>query len=60
MVSFSLETLPTEAECQQVLAMLEIGPRAVSEILTRFPSDRQALLHRGLVWLCKYGLARII
>ncbi|MDZ4374933.1 MAG: glycosyltransferase family 4 protein [Phenylobacterium sp.] len=51
--------LPTAPEFEAVLAMLEIGPAPVGEILRAVPADRRPFMERGLLWLAKFGFVRL-
>ena len=59
MVTFAEESLPSDAECREMLAALTDGPRTVAELVARFPPDRQGFAFRGVVWLIKFGLVKV-
>lgn len=60
-VRFAAPLLPTPAEALEVVKIL--GDRrqtTVQEVLARFPPPRQTFIERGLVWMAKYGVVRIL
>jgi glycosyltransferase involved in cell wall biosynthesis len=59
-VRFSANYLPNDAEIQQVLEILSHGHRSVEEILSALPQARRPTVERGLIWMAKYGLIKII
>jgi len=56
MVRFAEAVLPTEAECEAVLAVAAGGPAAATDLVSAIPEERRAVVYRGLVWLAKLGI----
>jgi glycosyltransferase involved in cell wall biosynthesis len=52
--------LPTNDEVEVLVARLAARPLTVAELLAAVPPERRALHERGLVWLLKFGLLRLL
>ena len=53
--------LPTPDEVRLILEALGEAPQTLlGDLLTRFPPGRRPFLERGVVWMAKYGLLRIL
>jgi hypothetical protein len=59
LVSYAEEVLPTEAECEQIVDLIARGTEIAIDIANAFPTSRQGIVFRGLVWLAKFGLIRV-
>lgn len=59
MVSFARAVLPTQAECEQVLALLQSGPQPVEQLLLDVPQNRRVQVFRGLAWCLKMGVVKV-
>jgi glycosyltransferase involved in cell wall biosynthesis len=52
---------PTLEEVEQVLTWLTPrGGATVRQLIDEFPSKRRSFVHRGLLWLARYGVIRIL
>ncbi len=51
--------LPSPPEAAALVQRLARGEASVDELVQLFPQDRRAVIERGIVWLMKYGAARI-
>jgi hypothetical protein len=51
--------LLTQAEAAKLAERLATGPASVEELVRLLPAERRAVAERGIVWLAKYGAARI-
>ncbi|MBU3694612.1 MAG: glycosyltransferase family 4 protein [Rhodocyclaceae bacterium] len=60
MVSFAQPVLPDAAEAQQVIEALASGPRAAADVVAGIAEARRGLVFRGLVWLLKLGVLRLV
>jgi alpha-maltose-1-phosphate synthase len=60
MVSFATSILPSEAECLGLLTCLQSGPQTAAELLVGLEARRQPIVMRGLVWLLKLGVLRVV
>jgi glycosyltransferase involved in cell wall biosynthesis len=60
MVSFAQAILPSEEECKSLLTALEAGPQMAGELVADLPRKRQPMVLRGLVWLLKLGVLRLV
>jgi glycosyltransferase involved in cell wall biosynthesis len=52
--------LPTGDEVERIVAGLASGPRSVAALLQDLPADRRPFCERGLLWLAKFGIVRLI
>lgn len=53
--------LPTNDEVKQILEALHQQPQLeLGDLLQRFPGGRRPFLERGVVWMAKYGLLRLL
>lgn len=60
-VRYAATLLPTAAECLQVVDILASARQMmVHELTARFPPPRRTFIERGLVWMAKYGVVRIL
>jgi hypothetical protein len=60
LVSFARTFMPTHYELERLFDKLSRdGPLRASEIYEEYPSDRRAIIERGLIWLCKLDLIQI-
>lgn len=59
--SYALAVFPDRADCQAVLAHLaETRQTTVEELVALAPPERRESLRRGLVWLAKHDLVRLL
>lgn len=59
LVAYADEALPTEAECRQIMELVSGGSRQAADVVGSFPTSRQGIVFRGLVWLAKFGLITV-
>ncbi len=53
--------LPSTEEVRLILEALAAAPQMeLGDLLQRFPAPRRPFLERGVVWMAKYGLLRIL
>jgi hypothetical protein len=53
--------LPTLVQTEVLVGLLSHDrPAAVSALLARFPPEERPFVERGLIWLAKYGLVRLL
>lgn len=57
--NYCVGDLPTPPEATALVQRLAKGEASVDELVKLFPQDRRAAIERGIVWLMKYGAARI-
>ena len=60
MVNFAHYVIPWEEEIRTVLAGLATGPQEARQLVEEIPLERQAFVLRGLVWLVKLGVLRVV
>lgn len=60
LVRYSGFNRPTSDELQAVFARLIVGPATVTDLRGLVPTHRANYLERGLLWLARYGLVRIV
>jgi glycosyltransferase involved in cell wall biosynthesis len=59
--AYAANIFPDRADCMAVLAHLSKAQTAsVDELVALAPPDRQDSLRRGLVWLAKHGLVKLL
>jgi len=59
MVSFAKVVLPSDAECQALLAGLADGAKPAGELIAKLPPERQAFVFRALVWMLKLDILKV-
>ncbi len=59
MVEFAGFVLPTEAEVEQMLDGLSVGPRSAGELIAGVPAARRPFVFRSLAWLAKLGAVKV-
>jgi starch synthase len=59
MVSFAKLVLPSDAECQALLAGLADAAKPAGELIAKLPPERQAFVFRALAWLLKLGVLKV-
>ena len=60
MVNFAHYVIPREKELQAVLKGLAKGAKDAGLLVEGLPADRQTVVLRGLAWLVKLGVLRVI
>jgi hypothetical protein len=61
LASYSVFNRPTLAEAEQVVAFLAERPEATAqEVAASFSASRSPVVERGLLWLARYGVIRIL
>ena len=52
---------PTNEDVKRILEMLATTPQlTLGEVVSRFPPPRRPFMERGVVWMAKYGMLRIL
>jgi len=59
MVRFANVVLPSDAECQALLAGLADGKKPAGELIAKLPHERQAFVYRALVWMHKLDILKV-
>lgn len=59
MVEFAGFVLPTEAQVEQMLDGLSVGPRSAGELVAGVPAARRPFAFRSLAWLAKLGAVKV-
>ncbi|MFM8341877.1 MAG: hypothetical protein ACKN9F_06615 [Methylomonas sp.] len=52
--------MPTEPELQQILITAAKGPQSATSLIQHITTDRQPYVFRGLVWLVKLGILKVV
>lgn len=60
MVQYAAAVLPTEAEVEAIILRAEAGPRRAGAFLAGVPDARRTAVLRGLAWLLKLGILRLL
>ena len=60
MVNYAHYVIPHEKELQAVLESLAKGAKDAGLLVEGLPADRQTVVLRGLAWLVKLGVLRVI
>ena len=60
MVNFAKLVLPTEDECQIILAGLNNGIALAADLIKPIPTERQAFVFRAIAWLLKLGIVKVV
>ena len=60
MVNFANYVIPSEEEIRTVLEGLATGAQEAGQLVGEIPLERQAFVLRGLAWLVKLGILRVI
>ena len=60
MVNFANYVIPSEEEIRTVLEGLATGPQEAGQLVEGIPLERQVFVLRGLAWLVKLGVLRVI
>jgi glycosyltransferase involved in cell wall biosynthesis len=60
MVRYATAVMPSPAEVALVLRAAASGPAPAAALVQHIPTKRQAAVFRGLVWLVKLGLLKVI
>lgn len=60
MVAYTASVQPTDAEVEQVLRAASKGPAAAAKLVMTVEEARRAQVLRGLVWLVKLGVLRVV
>ena len=59
-VRFAEIIMPTEQEIAAVLDALAEGPRPASDTVAAIPQERRTAVFRGLAWLLKLGVLKLV
>jgi alpha-maltose-1-phosphate synthase len=60
MVAYASHLMPTEPELRQMLALSEAGPTSGADLIAKVEAKRQRVALRGLVWLVKLGVMKVV
>ena len=60
MVNFATLVLPSEDECQTILAKLSRETTSAADLIKSLPHERQVFIFRALTWLLKLGIVKIV